>query len=550
MRSFPFYFIFLLIGSVWPAQCSEVSANADQASARMQKRWLFIWRDMSDPKEVERMIARFPEAKADGYNGVAFSCNVAPEKAGELKAAAQANGLDLIAIVMGGARDRNYVEGVPVKDAVFVAHDGRATLEPDTTAQLLNGDFEEANGNHFKGWTMQDDDGVTTFVDHDVVHGGKSSLRMEEIGKNEHQHCRLAQPIKLQPYRQYRTSFWVKTENLSPAEPEIKVLTSDTQHSISFESFHVDQTQDWKHYDLVFNSMANDKGLFYIGCWEGKSGKLWWDDLRIEEIGLVNVLRRPGCPVVVRGEDGTAYEEGRDYDHIIDPMLHPWVPYHDPPIIKLAPTSRVREGARLRVSYYHPVIVYEDRINYCLSEPKVFEDWEAEVKRADELFHPAAYFMSHDEIRVANQCALCQSKHMTAGELLAWNVRKAAGIIRKIRPDAEIWVWSDMFDPMHNAVDHYYAVNGTLAGSWKGLDKDIGIVNWNGGLKGKNCPFFADLGMRQILSGYYDGDEDGSSIAEWLANTKDVSGIVGAMYTTWEDKYGAMQVWAQKAWGK
>jgi hypothetical protein len=216
----------------------------------------------------------------------------------------------------------------------------------------------------------------------------------------------------------------------------------------------------------------------------------------------------------------------------------------------LAAGSRIKDGARFRVSYYHPIIVYEDRINFCLSEPKIFEDWEAEVKRADELYHPAAFFMSHDEIRVANQCALCQSKHMTAGELLAWNVRKAAAIIRKVRPDAEIWVWSDMFDPMHNAVDHYYAVNGTLAGSWKGLDKDVGIVNWHGGLKGKNCPFFADMGLRQILSGYYDSDEDGTAITEWLANTKDVSGIVGAMYTTWEDKYGAMQIWAQKAWGK
>ena len=147
-------------------------------------------------------------------------------------------------------------------------------------------------------------------------------------------------------------------------------------------------------------------------------------------------------------------------------------------------------------------------------------------------------------------CSLCQSKHMTPGELLAWNVRQAAGIIRKVRPDAEIWVWNDMFDPMHNAVDHFYAVNGSLAGSWKGLDKDVGIVNWHGGLKGKNCQFFADLGLRQILSGYYDSDEDGTGIAEWLANTKGVPGIVGAMYTTWEDKYGAMQVWARKAWGE
>jgi hypothetical protein len=138
---------------------------------------------------------------------------------------------------------------------------------------------------------------------------------------------------------------------------------------------------------------------------------------------------------------------------------------------------------------------------------------------------------------------------MTPGLLLAWNIKKAAQIIRDVRPDAGIWVWSDMFDPMHNAVDHFYAVNGPLKGSWEGLSPDVGIVNWNGGLKGKNCQFFADLGCKQILSGYYDGDEDGSGIAEWLGNTKSVKGIVGAMYTTWEDRYGPMDVWAAKAWG-
>ncbi|HZP84289.1 MAG TPA: hypothetical protein VFB21_21785, partial [Chthonomonadaceae bacterium] len=250
-----------------------------------------------------------------------------------------------------------------------------------------------------------------------------------------------------------------------------------------------------------------------------------------------------------RGENGTAYEEGRDYEKIVDPQLHPWRAYHAPMDIKLTPNTRIAEGERLRVSYYHPIIVYEDRVTSCISEPKIFEDWREEVKQANALLHPAAFFMSHDEMRVMNQCALCQSKGMTPGQLLAWNVHQAAQIIRDIRPDAEIWVWSDMFDPMHNAVDNYYAVNGSLKGSWKGLDKGIGIVNWHGGLMGKNCQFFADLGLKQILSGYYDGDEDGSAIAKWLANTKGVPGIVGAMYTTWEDKYDAMDVWAQKAWG-
>jgi hypothetical protein len=538
----------LLLVYVW-SESKPISRSATAAAAISQKRWLFVWRDMNDPQEVDRVIARFPRARAAGYNGVVFSANIPSAKAAELKEAAREHGLDLIAIVMGTSRDPNFAEGVISENALFVARGGTASFQPDNPTHMVNGDFEDVSGNHFNGWSLQDDEGVTTFADHEVVHGGKTSLRMESVGKNRYRHCRLAQPLELQPHRQYHISGWVKSENLSPADPEIKILTSDSRQFINFQTFHTERTQDWMRYDLVFNSLDHAKAQLYVGSWSGKDGKMWWDDLAIEEIGLVNVLRRPGCPVGVRSESGAVYEEGRDFDAIVDPQLNPWIAYHAPPKIQLTAQTRIQEGERLRVSYYHPLVVYEDRVTSCVSEPQIFAEWRDEVKRVNELLRPAAFFMSHDELRVMNQCALCRSKHMTPGELLAWNVRKAAEIIREIRPDAEIWVWSDMFDPMHNAVDHYFAVNGSLEGSWNGLDKDIGIVNWHGSLMGKNCRFFADRGLKQILSGYYDGDEDGASIVQWLDATRDVPGIVGAMYTTWADQYDAMDVWAKKAWG-
>jgi len=516
----------------------------------MQKRWLFIWRNMSDPKEVDRTIALFPRAQAAGYNGVAFSANIPAEKAPELKAAAAQHGLDLIAIVMGNCRDRNYMEGVPCQDQLFVAQGGVATLKQDNPTQVVNGDFEDVRDNHFNGWRFQDDEGVTTFADREVVHGGTTSLRMESIGKNEHRHCRIMQNIKLQPFRQYHASVWIKTEDMVPADPEVKLLDTQTSsRSVSFQTFSTKPTQDWTEKHIVFNSLSSSSANLYLGSWWGKDGKVWWDDLKIEELGLVNVLRRPGCPVVVKGEDGTVYEEGKDFEPIKDPRLHPWIPYHEQPPIKLIAGGRIKDGDKLKVSYYHSLVVYEDRLNSCLSEPKIFEDWKAAVQRAEELLHPAGFFMSHDEIRVANWCASCQAMNMTPGQLLAWNVKQAAQIIRDVRPDAGIYVWNDMFDPMHNAKDVYYAVNGSLKGSWEGLDKDVVIVNWYGSLLGKNCQFFADLGLRQILSGYYDSDEDGSRIAKWLEATQGVPGITGAMYTTWEDKYGAMEAWANRAWG-
>lgn len=56
-----------------------------------------------------------------------------------------------------------------------------------------------------------------------------------------------------------------------------------------------------------------------------------------------------------------------------------------------------------------------------MSEPKIFEEWREEVRTAKRLLRPAAFLMSHDEMRVMNWCALCQSRKMTPGELLAEN---------------------------------------------------------------------------------------------------------------------------------
>src|SRR5215471_1120229 len=202
-------------------------SKADTSSATLQKRWLFVWRNMSDPKEVDRMIERFPVAADAGYNSVVFSPNIPPGKAPELINAAKQHHLDLIAIVMGNPKDRNYVEGVLVKDALFIVHGDQATHLPDNPTRPFNTDFENVTGNHFNGWSLQDDEEIATFADHMVAHGGRTSLRMQDIGKNDAHHCRLSQPLKLQPHRQYLITVWVKTENLTPADAEVKVLTSD-----------------------------------------------------------------------------------------------------------------------------------------------------------------------------------------------------------------------------------------------------------------------------------------------------------------------------------
>ena len=149
---------------------------------------------------------------------------------------------------------------------------------------------------------------------------------MENIGKNQYRHCRLFQPLKLQPHRQYHISVWVKTENLSPADPEVKVLTSGGQRSINFQTFHADRTQDWKRYDLVFNSLDNRDGLLYLGSWSGKDGKLWWDDLRDRGNRVGERPAPAGCPVAVRGEDGTPGKRAATTSRFSTPSFIPGGP--------------------------------------------------------------------------------------------------------------------------------------------------------------------------------------------------------------------------------
>src|SRR5262249_46653603 len=140
----------------------------------------------------------------------------------------------------------------------------------------------------------------------------------------------------------------------------------------------------------------------------------------------------------------------------------------------------------------------------CLGEEKVYDLLRDQAKRVNELFRPKTFFMSHDELRVAGWCRACGGK--PPGQMLADNVRRCVAILKEVSPGAPVAVWSDMFDPHHNAVDGYYLVNGSLKGSWEGLPREVVIANWNGGKAAESLKWFADRGHAQVIAGYYDGD--------------------------------------------
>ena len=119
-------------------------------------------------------------------------------------------------------------------------------------------------------------------------------------------------------------------------------------------------------------------------------------------------------------------------------------------------------------------------------------------------------------------------------------MRRCTAILKSVNSQARVFVWSDMFDPYHNAVDKYYLVNGSLARSWDGLAREVGIANWNEGNAAESLRFFADRGHTQLIAGYYDGN-DLRNFEHWDSAARGVKGVTGFMYTTWQSKYRLLE---------
>ena len=181
----------------------------------------------------------------------------------------------------------------------------------------------------------------------------------------------------------------------------------------------------------------------------------------------------------------------------------------------------------------------------CPSEPRTFELLRDQAVRVHKLWNAKGYMMSHDEIRVLNWCDACRSRNLTPGQILADNVKRCAALLREVNPGGRIYVWSDMFDPNHNAVrGPYYLVNGSLEGSWDGLGEDVIIVPWYFEKRAESLKFFAERGHRQVIAGYYDANP--ARIADWLTAAKAVPGsVIGVMYTTWQNKFGDLEKFAE-----
>ena len=545
------------------------SGSGDDATPRYDRRWVWVMTNLLVDAEADRVVALVERAGRAGYNGLVLSDyklnflgRMPPtyfEHVARVQEAARQAKVELIPALFpigysNGllANDPNLAEGMRAA-AAFTAQGQTAVFLPDPATRLVNGDLEATKGKTFAGFSYQDAPGVSTVLDRELPHSGASSCRMEGFAATPV--CRLIQPVPVRPHACYRLSCWVKTRDLAPIGAfRLLALGKSGGQPLTFHEGGLKPTQDWTRIEVAFNSQEQTEVNLYVGVWGGKSGTLWVDDFAIEEVALVNPLRRPGCPLTVTSVDGkTVYVEGRDFEPISDPKLG-MVPFageydfnHPAPPLRLSAGSRIKDGQRLQVSWYHPALVLGSYAACCLSEPKVDDLLKDQARRVNDLFHPRTFFMQHDELRVANWCQACQSRGLTPGQLLADNVRRCVQTLRDVNLDARVMVWSDMFDPNHNAVAGYYLVNGSLAGAWEGLDPSVIIANWNGGKAKASLDFFAGRGHPQVLAGYYDSDDN---LQLWDDAARGVPKVLGFLYTTWENRYDDLERYGQALLGK
>ncbi len=494
---------------VLAAQYGRISA---QTSAVFPHRWVYISRGLQSDRDVEDIRRIAAIAAKNGLNGVVFALGLdsidlkPPEymkRLDQVKEICKQNRLEIIPNIFsagyGGAilaHDPNLAEGLPVKDLLYVAQSGEARLVPEVV----------------------------------VADSGPPAVGL------------WTREIAVKPYRCYRITFRAKTEGLPATQPftsgafRLTVQTPDKRNLTPWNA-RIPPTTDWREVRWGFNSLSYDRVTISIGIRGTTPGKAWVDGVRVEEAGLVNVLRRPGTPVVLRAdEDGTVYEEGRDYDKVVDPHLD-FRFDHEGPAIRLLPGSRIREGQRLRVSYYHGFSINDGQTTICMAEPKVYEIWRDMARRMHSAVAPPRYLLSMDEIREGGTCAACRGRNMAQllGECLTSQFR----MLREVNPKVDVWVWSDMLDRNHNARDKYYLVNGDYTGSWNYVPKELGIVTWYYERRALSLPFFSRLGFRTLAGAYYDADTLDNPRG-WLEELRKTANAQGIMYTTWQNRYGLL----------
>ncbi len=494
--------------------------------------WLYTGAELAKDGEVERVTALWARAAAAGYSHVVLT-DPRFDRLGEVDAAYLANaarvkhaadslGLTVVPALFPIGRsstllalDPNLAEALPVRGALLEVRGGEARVVADPPVTLAAAPAHRERGVAFERGML--------------------------VVRPPARRTRAAWDVTVAPFRCYHVSVEARTRDY---DGEVMVNVTAGERALAFmRPAPLAPTQDWTRIDVVFGSLDHDRVTVWLDGRRPTRGTLEWRDWRIEEVGPVNLVRRPSTPFQIAG-----LTEGDGFDTVRDTLLGmvPWrgqyEPWHTPPAIRV----RQPDGTRLRASWWFVPVLYNRQVTICPSESSTVALLADQARRMRALWDAPGYLMMHDEIRVMGWDPACRA-YGSPGEALAANARACVNSLE----GARAYVWGDMFDPYQNAVKDDHLVAGLMSGSWEGLDSSVTIVNWNARRAATSLRFFAGRGHRQVLAGYYDGGP--TQVRGWLAASRGIPGIEGIMYTTWKGNYDDLEAFAREVrdgWGK
>lgn len=517
-------------------------------------RWIFYSHSCTTAEQLAKGKEFVDRAARAGMNGMLVGNldDIWRQGAGaknclrELKAYAEEKGVELVphcwpiggygvlSNVYPGILESTLLKGMP-----FEAKDDEIVSVMDATP-IANPALEEYDvaENRVRGW-VTDMPGIASFVDPDGGHDGKPAVRFEPgPDKEPGRHSRLMQKIQLKSGRRYRFSGWVRGTGLHMYFHPIKLqVIPDGAPDASRGLPLAKGDEDWHRLSVEFTTGSSGVVHVYAGSWGATQGKLWLSDFSLEEIGITELSQRKSAPRRLRNaETGVVYREGVDW-RLKD------VKRGDEVRLERLEGGAIRPGDKLLFDCF--VVAHAGakfQVATCMSDPRLYDGLKLSAAAIQELLRPKVWLLSLDEIMCGGTCELCKVRKTDMAHILGECVTRMHAIIKAEDPDARIFVWSDMFDPNHNARDGVGACRGTFEGVVDLIPKDIGLMLWYGEKLDKSVSYFAARGRCFMGSICCDGKNCEETVRVWKEKLAPQPGLRGFMYTTWLNDYSKVGV--------
>lgn len=177
---------------------------------------------------------------------------------------------------------------------------------------VRNASFEQGDGNRPRSWREERYAGRATLT---YANAGRTGNRSVMISSEEGADVSWSANVIVEPFARYRLSGWIKTENVAAPGARGALLNVHSLSSAATEA--VTGTADWKEVSVEFD--VEDQDSLQINClfggWGSATGKAWFDDVRLEQIGTREV---PSPSVTIQADEIGAPMSENIYSQFIE----------------------------------------------------------------------------------------------------------------------------------------------------------------------------------------------------------------------------------------